>query len=89
MTGEKLFPAFDKDANQVGRLSLRRGKETFTFNKTKDGWTFSERGDYPVESDKVRELLVRIAKAELVEAKTRDPKRYDLLERWGSLKRTC
>lgn len=80
VSGKKLFPAFGSDANQVGQLVLRKGKDTFTFDKTKDGWTFAERGGYPVDAGKVRELLVRVARAELVEAKTRDPKRYNLLE---------
>ncbi len=79
--GEKLFPSFDQDAKQVAKVSLRKGKQAFTFAK-KDGgnWVLAERGDYPVKSENVRKLLVEIARAELAEAKTRDPKRYDLLE---------
>ncbi|MGI9408656.1 MAG: DUF4340 domain-containing protein [Hyphomicrobiaceae bacterium] len=79
--GEKLFPSFDRDAKQVSKVSLRKGKQAFTFAKKDDGnWVLSERGDYPVKSEQVRKLLVEIAQAELAEAKTRDPKRYDLLE---------
>ncbi len=79
--GERLFPDFDNDAASITRVTLTKGKETFTFDKNKSGnWSFTERGGYPVDGKKVRELLVKIARAELVEAKTRDPKRYNLLE---------
>lgn len=81
VTGEKLFASFDKDASRVASVMLQKGKETFTFKKdNKGGWSLTERGGYPVEPEKVRELLVKLARTELVEAKTRDPQRYALLE---------
>ncbi|MGI9421659.1 MAG: DUF4340 domain-containing protein [Hyphomicrobiaceae bacterium] len=80
VTGEKLFPGFGDDVNRVSEVALQQGKQVFTFKKNGDQWTFVERGGYPVNAKKVRELLVRIATAELVEAKTRDPERYGLLE---------
>lgn len=81
LEGERLFPDFDKDAVAVGQVFLQKGKQTFTFNRGQDGnWSLAERGGYPVEGKKVRELLAKIVRAELVEAKTRDPERYDLIE---------
>ncbi|MGI9522708.1 MAG: DUF4340 domain-containing protein [Hyphomicrobiaceae bacterium] len=79
--GEKLFPSFVSDAGQIGKVALAKGKDRFTFEKEKDGvWLLSERGNYPAKADKIRELLLKVATAELVESKTRDPKRYDLLD---------
>lgn len=81
VSGEKLFQSFDKDASRVSSLMLRKGKDTFTFKKDDTGgWSIAERGGYPVDPKKVRALLVKLARAELVEAKTRDPKRFKLLD---------
>ena len=81
VTGEKLFEAFDDDASRVSSLMLRKGKDVFTFKKDDaGGWSITERGGYPADPKKVRELLVKLARAELVEAKTGDPKRYKLLD---------
>jgi Domain of unknown function (DUF4340) len=38
------------------------------------------RGGYPVKSEAVRAMLLRLAEDELVEAKTRSPERYSVLE---------
>ena len=81
VTGEKLFESFDDDASRVTSLMLRKGEDVFTFKKDDaGGWSIAERGGYAADPKKVRALLVKLARAELVEAKTRDPKRYQLLE---------
>lgn len=80
VTGQKLFEGFDKGANQVGRIMLQKGKAKLTFKQEGKGWVILERAGYPVDTAKVRALLVQLAGAELVEPKTRVPARYDLLE---------
>lgn len=80
VSGEKLFPGFDRDANQVGQLAIQQGEKKLEFHKAKGSWTIANRGGYPAKTESVQQLLVRIARAELVEAKTKDPKRYGLLE---------
>ena len=80
VSGEKLFPGFDKGANQVGQLALEQGDNKLEFHKVKDSWNIANRGGYPAKTESVQQLLVRLARAELIEAKTKDPKRYGLLE---------
>ncbi len=80
VSGEKLFPGFDRDANQVGQLAIQQGEKKLEFHKAKGNWTIANRGGYPAKTESVQQLLVRIARAELVEAKTKDPERYGLLE---------
>ena len=80
VSGEKLFPGFDRGANQVGQLALQQGEKKLEFHKVKDKWTIANRGGYPAKTESVQQLLVRVARAELVEAKTKDPERYGLLE---------
>ncbi len=81
LDGTLLFPQFDQAGATVDRVKLQQGEVTLTLTKDKaGGWSLLERGGYPVDGKKVRDLLVKVARAELVETKTRDPKRYDLLE---------
>jgi len=81
IAGEKLLPDFEGYANNIANVVLQSGETTLTLTRAKDGtWGLAERGSYPVVRNKVRSFLGQVAKAELVEAKTRDPKRYNLLE---------
>lgn len=80
VSGEKLFPGFDKDANQVGQIAISQADKKLDFHKSNGSWTIANRGGYPAKTESVQQLLVRIARAELVEAKTQDPERYGLLE---------
>ncbi|MCB1511282.1 MAG: DUF4340 domain-containing protein [Hyphomicrobiaceae bacterium] len=80
VTGQKLFEGFDKGANKVGRVMLQKGKAKLTLQKDGKGWVVLERSGYPVDSAKVRALLVNLANTELVEPKTRVASRYSLLE---------
>ncbi len=79
--GEKLLPDFERYADNIANVTLQKGETTLTLIKAKNGkWSLSERDSYPVLRNKVRGLLGQVARTELVEAKTRDPKRYNLLE---------
>jgi len=79
--GEKLMPGFGGYADRIAQVTVQQGETTLTFKKgDNNNWKLTERDAYPVKSVKVRELLRSIAMAELVETKTRAPKRYALLE---------
>jgi Domain of unknown function (DUF4340) len=78
--GVKLLPSLVTEAPQIGAIEVRQGETTVTLEKTAAGWGVKERGGYPVETAKVRALLVGLAETELVEGKTRRPDRYAALE---------
>ena len=79
--GTRVFPQFDAQASSIAQVKLQKGEATFTFDKVKDGqWILSERGGYPAEAKKIQELVGKVARAEFVQAKTKEAKRYDLLE---------
>jgi len=80
VTGKKLFPSLDKNANLVGRIALQKGASVLTLQKKGSGWTLLERAGYPVNGAKVRQLLIDLLSAELVEPKTHVPERYKLLD---------
>ena len=81
IAGEKLVPALASGEADVRSLVISHEGETITLESNADGqWTLKERDGSPADPDKVRSLLVKLAQAELIEAKTRMPDRHALLE---------
>jgi hypothetical protein len=80
VSGQKLFASLDRDASQVGSVQIQKGKAEITLTKTGNGWAIAERANYPVRPEEVRKLLVALARAELVEPKTRIEAKYALLD---------
>jgi Domain of unknown function (DUF4340) len=80
VSGQKLFPELGDSAGRVASVLVQKGKDKLTFEKHGKGWAIKERSGYPVKVSKVRQLLVGLETAELVEPKTREPDRYKLLE---------
>lgn len=78
--GQKLFPELGASAGRVASVLVQKGKAKLTFEKRGKGWVIRERSGYPVKVSKVRQLLVGLETAELVEPKTRVKERYKLLE---------
>jgi len=80
VNGQKLFPDLGASADRVGSIVVQKGKDKLTLEKQGKGWAIKERSDYPVKVSKIRQLLVELETAELVEPKTRVKERYKLLE---------
>lgn len=80
VTGEALFPELSQTVNDVAAVELTQGGETLTLARQDEGWAARQAGGYPVKTDRVRTLLVRLSQAELIEPKTRKPERYPLLD---------
>jgi hypothetical protein len=80
VAGSALFPKLEERANDVATLELRKGEATLVLGRKDDGWVARDMGGYPVRPEKVREVIVRMAQAELIEPKTRNPERYALLD---------
>jgi hypothetical protein len=79
-SGAPLFPGLAAAAQRIAKVELRQGDKTLTLARGKDGWSLADHGGYPVKPEAVRTLLVHLARAELVEAKTRNKERHALLE---------
>ena len=78
--GAKLFPALGTDAGKVATIEVRRGPSVVVLERQGNAWGLKERAGYPAESEKIKALVVKLVEAELVEAKTRNPEKYQLLE---------
>jgi hypothetical protein len=80
VAGSALFPALATQADRVAKVEIKQGDKVITLARSKDGWSLADRGGYPAKPEAVRALIVKVAQAELVEAKTRNKDRYALLE---------
>ncbi len=75
-----FLPELAARVGDVARITVRVGGTTMTARRAENGWVLEEKQGYPVELDKVRELVLGLAQMRLVEAKTSDPERLARLE---------
>jgi hypothetical protein len=80
-TGDLLLPGLLDSLNEVERLVVNRaGSETVaTLIKDGAGWTVAEKGGYAADVTKIRQALVALAEARILEEKTSDANFYSRL----------
>ena len=78
--GAKLVPNLQRELPRIATITLKQGPQSLTLERKGEAWSLKDRGGYPVQGDRVRQLLLRLTDAELVDRKTRNPERYPLLE---------
>jgi len=73
-----LLPGFETHANEIDSIRIATGTDdhTVTLHRDGDRWVVSERNDYPADIGKLRQLVVALAEARILEEKTSDPGRY-------------
>jgi len=76
-----LAPALRDHVNEVSRVVVKgAGDKTLaTLVRGDKGWTLAEKGGYAVDSGKLRDLLLKLADAKLVEQKTSNKDKYAAL----------
>ena len=82
VSGERLFPSLERNGDATARINIQKGAEKLTLEKSADGkvWSIAERAGYPVKPEKVRELVLKLGQAELVERKTSNKDFYGQLD---------
>src|SRR5919206_1534319 len=76
---EPMFAGLLDHLNDVQTVKVTGGTEKLTLRRAADGkWQVEERGGYPADGKRVREVALGLANLRLVEAKTAKP---DLLPR--------
>jgi len=82
-TGEQAeglyFPDLLGQSNVVMKVVVNNGQQTTTIVNDDNVWTIVEKGDYPASLDKVREVVLGLARMRRVEAKTGKPELYGKL----------
>jgi hypothetical protein len=74
----EVLPGLAERVNDVTRISLSGPgqKPIATLEKGDARWTLKEKGGYPADAGKVREFLLKLSQARLVEPKTTNEQRY-------------
>lgn len=79
-SGDALLPQLRASVNDVSNISVQRaGSDPVQITKQADGWVVSARNDYPADMAKVREVLLAMTEAKVVEAKTAKAELHDKL----------
>lgn len=78
--GERLLADLDARLDSVARIELVRGGTTAVIVRDDGAWVAPEATGYPLESARVRELLVSLATATVDDVLTARPERHGALE---------
>ncbi len=78
---DQLAPELREHVNDVNRLVVTgaENKVVATLERGANGWTLAEKGGYAVDTGKLREFLLKLAEANLVEQKTANKDKYAAL----------
>ncbi len=76
-----LLPGLRDELNAVDALTFTgAGNQAIaSFKRDADGWHVAEKSGFPADVSKLRELLLKLADASVIEAKTANPARYSEL----------
>lgn len=77
--GEALLPALNPSINDIDSVQVSDGDQVITLERGEDGWSIRERDGYAAQVGRVRELLLALAEATLLEEKTSNPENYAAL----------
>jgi hypothetical protein len=77
----KLAPGLDETLNDVNQLTVTGAGNAVlaTLKRTDARWVVAEKADYPANVAKVREVLLALANADILEKKTAQKERYATL----------
>jgi len=70
------FPGLLDKSNEVAKVLIKDGDATTTIIRDGESWTIEEKANYPASLDRVRELVVGLARLQRIEGKTSKPERY-------------
>jgi hypothetical protein len=73
-----FVPGLKEHVNDVNGITIvgAGNKTLLTLRHDKEGWVIAEKSNYPVDMTKLREFLLKLSQATLLEQKTSSPKRY-------------
>lgn len=77
--GATFIPELKSRLNGTTALEVRSAKGSLTVIRAGDQWVIAERNNYPANVGALRELLISLADAKIVESKTSNPEKYHLL----------
>jgi hypothetical protein len=79
-SGAALFPELANKTAQVQSAKIQTKGKTFTLAKNGAVWGVADKGGYPVNFDKVKDLVAKLAYFKIIEKKTDQAKNHAKLE---------
>jgi hypothetical protein len=80
LSREPVFTELRANPDGVARLTIASRFGAFTFVRAQGEWRAPDKYDYPVDSNDVRELVVKLSDMRYIERKTSNPERFERLE---------
>lgn len=78
--GEMLFPTLVNDINRLKTVVVRSKEGTYNLDLNDQGWQFRERDNYAADDKKIAEMVLRMARMQKLEAKTKIESSYERLD---------
>lgn len=75
--GQLVLPAFESKANLVSLIMVTTNEEAYHLVKNDDGWVMPEKGNYPVNPARIRELTDALSTITYARPMTHDEKKFD------------
>ena len=80
LSREPVFEQLRASPDTVARMTISSRFATFTFVREDGRWRSPDKFNYPVDSNDVRELVVKLSDMRYIERKTSKTERYERLE---------
>ena len=77
--GTLVFPDLAPKLQQAARVEITHAGQTLVITKGAEKWGLADRGGFPVQQDKLRELLTGLTELRLTEPRTSDPTQFSKL----------
>lgn len=74
-----LFPELFEQLSEVDTVRFSSSEDQFTLKREGEDWFIAEHHNYLANFDEVKRMLIDIAEAEIIEAKTDNPEDYYIL----------
>jgi hypothetical protein len=78
--GQRVFPAFAEKFGDVASVTVLHDDSSVTLLRDGDSWLVADKGNYPANAGKIRQLVLAMADLTLVEPKTQKADLYSRLE---------
>jgi hypothetical protein len=79
-SGQAVLGALKPKIGEVASIKISGAGGPVTLQRASQGWTIAEKGGFPADSGKIRQVLLGFAELKLVEPKTRSAESYSRLD---------
>jgi len=74
-----LLPGLGEQINKLSAVQISRGELATRIRLHEGSWVIEQKDDYPADAGKLRQLLLKLSEARVIEEKTSNPELYSRL----------